>query len=263
VARLARTVAAPAVIRPASPVDIERVASWADIARLVTAAPEIPGGLELGRALSRAGIIPSIGHSDAFYPEVTQALESGYRSVTHLFCMLSSWRNIAGEKTLGGSESALLLDELFVELIADGRHVSGPMLQLALKSKGEERICLVTDSIWAAGLAPGQYDLGGVPIVVSKDSARLLDGSANAGSVATMDLCLRNMIDLGKATLEQAVQMGSTTPARLLGLDHRLGAVAAGMDADLVVLDRDLTVQRTVVQGRQVYAARASTAQRN
>lgn len=240
-------------IRPPSAAEVNRLLEYAPEIRVVTAAPEIPGGLELGRTLSRHGIVASIGHSDAQYPDVLKAVEAGYRHVTHLYCAMSRWVNIRGEKIAGVSESALLLDDLTVELIADGNHVSPHMMALTLKAKGTGLVCLVTDAIPFAGLPPGRYRLGGVEIVTTPTAARMPDDSGNAGSVATMVQLVRRMVqDVGVA-FEDAVAMATVVPARIIGVGHRKGMLAPGMDGDAVVLTQDLHVSMTVAGGRIVF----------
>ncbi len=250
----------PLHIRPPNPEEVGRLLEYAEEIRLVTAAPEIPGGLELGQRLHERGIVASIGHSDAYYPDVVRAVEAGYRHVTHLYCGMSHWVNIRGEKTAGVSEAALLLDDLTVELIADGNHVSPHMMALALKAKGVERVCLVTDALPFTGLPPGRYRLGGVDIVTTPTSARMLDDSGNAGSVATMDRLVQTMVQEVGVVLQDAVAMATVVPARVVGVDHHKGTLAPGMDGDVVVLTEGLRVAMTVVEGRVVYGARQKEA---
>ncbi len=245
----------PGAIRAPSPADLDRLSDWAEIVRVITAAPEIEGGLEVGRKAAALGIVASMGHSNALYPDVVRGVAAGYRSVTHLYCGMSKWVNVRGEKMAGLAESALLIDELFVELIADGNHVPPHLIQLTYKVKGADRVCLVTDSIWAAGLPPGPYQLGGVDIVVTPTSARMADGSGNAGSVATMDMNLRNVVQLAGIGLADAIRSATWTPANLLAIHNKKGVLAPGKDADVVVLDEDLRVRLTMVAGRIVFEA--------
>ena len=243
----------PAYVRGATAADIAFLTERAGCIRVVTAAPEIEGGLELGTALARAGIVASIGHSSALYPDVVRAAECGYRSVTHLFCAMRPWINVRGDKTAGLVESAFLLDELFVEVIADLNHVSAHLMQLVFKVKGADRVALVTDAMWATGLPPGPYKMGGLDIVVTPTSARLADDSANAGSVATMDACVRNAVLHAGVPLEAALRSASLTPATLIGASDRKGSLAPGKDGDVTVLTGDLQVRATIVGGRVVY----------
>lgn len=242
-------------IRPAQPAEVDCLLEYSEEIRVVTAAPEIPGGLELGRMLHQHGIVASIGHSDARYPDVVKAVEAGYRHVTHLFCGMSRWVNIRGEKTAGVSEAALLLDDLTVELIADGNHVPPHMMDLALRAKRPGQVCLVTDAIPFAGLPPGTYRLGGMEILTTPTAARMADGSGNAGSVATMIQLVQQMVTNVGVSLRDAAAMATIVPARIIGMDFRKGVLAPGMDGDVVVLTENLRVSMTVVRGSIAYRA--------
>lgn len=242
-------------IRSAQPPEIDRLLEHSEVIRIVTAAPEIPGGLELGRLLHQRGIVASIGHSDARYPDVVRAVEAGYRHVAHLFCGMSRWINVKGEKIAGVSEAALLLDDLTVELIADGNHVSTHMIALALKAKPYGKTCLVTDAIPFAGLPPGKYRLGEIEILTTPTAARMPDSSGNAGSVATMIQLIQRMVLSVGVKLQDAVAMAAAVPARVIGMDSRKGVLAPGMDGDIVVLTGDLRVAMTVVRGSIAYRA--------
>lgn len=243
----------PAFVRSASSHEVDRLLERADVIRVMTAAPEVPGGLELGQRMHAAGVLMSIGHSSAFYPDVVRAVEAGYRHVTHLYCGMSRWVNERGKKTAGVSESALLLDELSVELIADGNHVSPHMMELAIRMKGPNMTCLVTDCILAAGLPPGEYSLGGVKFVLTPTAARLADDSGNAGSILRMGEAVRNVVRMVGVSLQDAVRMASLTPARRIRMDHRKGSLSPGKDADIVILTPELDVAATIVGGRVVY----------
>ncbi|MBC7109041.1 MAG: N-acetylglucosamine-6-phosphate deacetylase [Methanomassiliicoccales archaeon] len=233
----------------------------------VSAAPELPGGLELGRELRQRGILASIAHSNATYQQVIKAVEAGFSHVTHLYSGMSSVRRINAYRFAGVLEATLLLDSLTTEIIADGHHLPPSLMRLVLKTKGTERVCLVTDAMAAAGLGPGRYKLGGLDVVVEDDVpdeyevrlekgnyvAKLADRSAFAGSVATMNMLVRNMVHLVGLPLIEAVKMATWTPARILGIGHERGLLAPGMKADLVVFDEELNVEMTIVEGEIVY----------
>lgn len=243
----------PAHIRGATPRDIEFLTQRADSVRLVTAAPEIENGLTLGNALAHHGIVPSMGHSSAAYKEVSQALEAGYRSVTHLFCGMKPWINVRGDKRGGLVESAFLYDDLFVEMIADLNHVSAHLMQLTFKVKGADRVALITDGMWATGMPPGPYTMGGLDIIVTESAARLADDSGNAGSVATMETCVQNVVTHAGVPLADALRSAALTPAALIGADRQKGSLTPGKDGDVTVLDAHLRVRATVTSGRVVY----------
>lgn len=210
--------------------------------RLVTLAPELPGALLAIHELTSAGIIVSAGHSGASMAEAIAGFDVGIRFGTHLFNAMSPLHH--REPGLPG---ALLSDErITIGLIADGVHVHPAMLALAVKTAGSSRIALTTDQTAAAGSPPGRYVIAGRESMSDGTSARLADGTL-AGSVATMDQLVRVMAGLPDVGLRHAVEMASTTPARLLGLDH---GIRAGAAADLVVLTPDLRVRLTLVGGR-------------
>jgi N-acetylglucosamine-6-phosphate deacetylase len=238
--------------------------------RRVSAAPEIPGGLRLGRELRERGIVASIAHSNATYTQVIEAIENGYAHATHIFSGMSGVQRVSAYRVAGVVESTLLLDELTTEIIADGHHLPPSLIKLVLKSKGLQRVCLVTDAMSAAGLGPGEYNLGGLRVVVEDAVpdvfeipkrkgncvAKLIDRSAFASSVATMNQMLRNMIELVGLQVNEAVQLATINPARMQGLDHEIGRVARSMKADLTVFDEDIRVLLTMVNGRVVYRRR-------
>lgn len=218
----------------------------------VSAAPELPGGLELGRELRRRKILAAIGHSDATAEEVVQAIEAGYSHVTHLYLGMSGVKKINGYRCAGVIEAGLLYDDLTVELIADGKHLPPPLLKLVYKCKGPGRIALCSDALRPAAMPEGEYYLGaegrGQKIRVKEGVAWL--GDNLAGSVVTGSRLVRNMVELAGVPLKEALQMMTATPARILRLDHFLGSLDPGKAADLVVLAGDLSALATIVGGR-------------
>ena len=243
----------PEHLRPPLP---EEVAPLLDALRArgrhrLTAAPEIPGGLPLGEAARKGGLHVAIGHSDATLDEVRRAMDAGYSHVTHLYSCTSGLRIERGYKTPGINEAALLLDELTVELIADGHHVPPELLQLVHKVKGPDRMCLVTDSMRATGLGEGTYRLGEWEVLVEAGVAKLPDRSKFAGSVCTMAHAVRTAAGAG-LPLHDVLRMASETPARLMGFECK-GTLAPGQDADVVLLDEALAVTATIVGGRIVF----------
>lgn len=234
--------------------------------REVTFAPELPGGLELARQLKNRGIVASIGHSGASYQEVIAAIEAGCTHVTHMFSAMSGIKRIRGYRITGLIESTLLVDELTTEVIADGHHLPPSLLRLVVKAKGADKVSLVTDAIAAAGMGPGHYMLGGLEVLVDEDVpeefeqvtsmsryvAKLKDKSSFAGSVATMNKLVYNMLHLAGIPLLDAVKMATFNPARVLGA-RNIGILCPGAKADIVLFDEDLTILMTVVEGRVVY----------
>jgi N-acetylglucosamine-6-phosphate deacetylase len=219
--------------------------------RMMTLAPELPGALELIRALVDAGAVPSLGHSDASYEQARAAVAAGARSVTHVFNAMPALHH----RSPGLLGAALDLPDLSGELICDGEHVSAPVMRLLWRAKGRDGMRLVTDAIEAAGMPDGQYHLGAGRVRVSGGRATVKVGSSGeslAGSTLTMDAAVAGAVRWLGLELPEAVALASLNPARLLGLDDRLGTIAAGMDADLAVLDDQLRACGTLVGGEWV-----------
>lgn len=210
-------------------------------------APELPGAAEFCAALLRSGISPSVGHSDAAYADVKRVYDLGCRCVTHLYSGMSTIVRKNAYRVLGVVESAYLLEDMMVEVIADGKHLPPELLRLVYQLKGPDRICLITDSMRGAGMAEGPTVLGrredGVPCVIEDGVAKLLDRSAFAGSVATFDRLVRVMYHDAAVPLTDCIKMASATPAKVLGLQSQKGHLAVGFDGDLVAFDEDISVK--------------------
>ena len=220
-------------------------------------APELEGAMDFADELSRRGILPSIAHSDAVYEVAEEAYRHGCSHVTHLYCAMSSIVRKNAFRYAGIQEAAYLIDDMTVEIIADGVHLPAPLLQFVYRFKGPDKIALVTDSMRGAGMPDGLSVLGsrknGQQVLIEDGVAKLMDRSAFAGSVATTDRLVRNMIRLGGASLPDAVKMATETPARIMGFADR-GRLQAGLRADLVFFDDEIRVSRTMVAGRTVFA---------
>lgn len=227
-----------------------------DIARW-SVAPELPGALELGNILQKKGIIASIGHTDAITDQVIEAHDNGYTLMTHLYSGMSGVTRRNAYRYGGAVEAAFLIDDMDVEIIADGIHLPKELLQLIYKIKGPDRIALITDSMRGAGMPEGEYKLGslkeGQTVIVEDGVAKLRDRSAFAGSVATADRLVRTMTTVAAVPLVDAVKMITYTPARILGINRQRGALACGMDADIVIFDDNIIIERTIIGGKTVY----------
>jgi N-acetylglucosamine-6-phosphate deacetylase len=240
---------AVAHMRRPSLADAERLlAAGRGHVRLVTLAPELPGGLELVGHLARCGVVPAMAHSDASYEQARAAADAGARHVTHCFNAMRPLHH----RDPGLVGAALDEERLSAEAIADGVHVHPVALRLLWRSKGWRRTALVTDAMPGAGAPEGTYRFGGHEVAVRAGQARLPDGTL-AGSVLTMDRAVRVLVGAGVPPRE-AVAMASLTPARVAGLVD-VGRVAPGCRADLVALDAELRVVWTMVGGRVVWRA--------
>ncbi len=244
----------PRYIKNPSPDEYKAIVDYSKSIKRWTIAPELPGALEMARYLREHGIVCSIGHSNAISDEVEQAVENGFTLVTHLYSGMSTVRRINAYRYAGVVESALLLDDLVVEIIADGAHLPKSLLQLVYKTKGADAICLVTDSMRAAGMPEGKTILGslddGQEVIVEDGVAKLLDRSAFAGSVCTADRLIRTMVQLAQVPLVEAIRMLTLTPARVLDIQDRKGSLAPGKEADIVVFDADIKISMVLVKGK-------------
>jgi N-acetylglucosamine-6-phosphate deacetylase len=221
----------------------------ADALSVVTVAPERPGALALIRRLRDAGVVPSLGHTDATYAELVAGVDAGATFVTHLYNTMRPFHH----REPGGVGAALTDDRLTVGLIADGVHAHTAALALALRAKGWERVALVTDAVSATGRAPGRYMLGGTPVVSDGVAVRRPDGVL-AGSALTLDRAVRVMVEQGGAHVEEALSMATQVPARLLERED-LGRLAVGCVADLVLWSSSLEVEATYIGGRLCFGA--------
>lgn len=222
-----------------------------------SSAPELPGALELGEELRRRGILAAIGHSDAGWQEVEAAWNSGYTHVTHLYSGMSSLHRKNAYRYIGVLESAYLIDDMTVEIIADGKHLPAELLKFVYKFKGPDCTALITDSMRGAGMPDGPSVLGhfekGLPVVIEEGVAKLPDRTSFAGSVATADRLVRNMVQLAKVPLTEVIRMAAATPARIMGFADR-GRLQKGLRADIVLFDEGIQVSQVIVGGRTVYS---------
>lgn len=246
----------PRFIRAPKPEEYRAILKASDHILRWSAAPELDGALEFGEALTKRGILAAIGHSDADYDQVKAALKAGYRHVTHLYSCMSTVHRRNAYRHAGIVESAYLLNDLTVEIIADGIHLPAPLLEFVYRFIGPDRTALITDSMRGAGMPDGMSILGsrenGQEVLIEDGVAKLKDRTAFAGSVATAERLVRNMIRMAGATLVDAVKMATATPARIMGFDDR-GRLEEGLRADLVLFDDDINVRRTIIGGRTVY----------
>ena len=228
--------------------ELERLlAAGRSSVRMVTLAPELDGGLDAVRAVVGNGAIAAIGHTDAGYEQTRAAVDAGATVATHLF---NAMRPLHHRDP--GPVLALLEDErVTLELICDGVHLHPGLVHSVLALAGPDRVALVTDAIATTGAGDGEYELGGRSVLVEDGVARLAGTDTLAGSTLTMDAALRLAVAAGVSVPDAACSL-STTPARLLGLHERVGALEPGMDADLVVLDDDLCVQGVMAKGAWV-----------
>jgi N-acetylglucosamine-6-phosphate deacetylase len=237
-------------------------APWLDREGLVTQmtlAPESPGALELIDALLEREILPSGGHTAANYEQVRAAVDRGLCHATHLFNCMSSAMKSGAFRLPGALETFLADERVMVELIADGKHVHPELMRLAVRAKGVDKVCLITDATAGAGLAEGaEFSIGSTRAVVRDGVGMIKDGSSLAGSVSTMIQMVKNMVELVGVSLTDAVRMASLNPARALGISGRKGSVELRKDADIVIFSSSFAVEKTLICGRVEYEARTT-----
>lgn len=218
--------------------------------KIITLAPETDGALDFIRHIVAQGTVVSIGHTGAKYAEVKAAMEAGATNVTHTYNAQSPLHH----REIGVVGSALLLEDLYCELICDTIHVSVPAMQLLVKNKRADKLALITDAMRAKGLADGVSELGGQTVYVKGGEARLADGTL-AGSVLRMNRALQNMVEKVGVPFTQAVDYCTLNPARTLKMENEAGSIAEGKRADFAVLNDKFDVLYTVRDGKIIYKA--------
>lgn len=220
------------------------------------AAPEVPGAIPFGKYITDKGILASVAHTLAEFEDIRTAYKSGYTHATHFYNAMPGFHKRHEYKYEGTVESIYLLDDMTVEVIADGIHVPPTILRLIYKIKGVERTCLVTDAMAAAA---SNYHTTFDPRVIIEDGVcKLADHSALAGSIATMDRLIRTMVQKADIPLADAARMASETPARIMGVSDRKGSLSKGRDADIIAMDSSLNVQGVWAMGQPVYHEEAT-----
>lgn len=219
-----------------------------DRVRLITLAPELPGQEKIIRAAVARGVTVSAGHSQATLLEMNSSIDWGVQHVTHTYNAMRPLNH----REPGILGAALYDDRLSAEIIADGIHVHPAAVRLLVRAKGVDRVCLITDSVGAAGLPDGRYVFEEQNVVVADHSVRLEDGTL-CGSMLTMERGVQNLVAFGAATLPQALAMGSRNPAHVIGLEHK-GLLAPGKDADLIAFDENGEISWTMAAGQVVYS---------
>jgi N-acetylglucosamine-6-phosphate deacetylase len=215
--------------------------------RLVTLAPELPRALELVRYLAAQGIVVSAGHTNATYAEMLAGIAAGVTRVAHLY----NGMTVFGHREPGAAGAALEQAQVYAEIVLDGFHVHPAAARIALRSKGLERLVLVSDATQAAGQGDGVYIRPGNRKIIVQDGAARLESGALAGSTLAMDRAVANAATFLNLPIHQAVQLASLNAAKSLGLADR-GLLAPGYRGDVVLFDRQISIQATFVNGQKV-----------
>ncbi|MFF9124562.1 N-acetylglucosamine-6-phosphate deacetylase [Streptomyces sp. NPDC014889] len=237
------------LLRDPDPAEVRKLIDAArGRARMMTLATELPGGIDSVRLLTEHGVIAAIGHTDATYEQTVEAIDAGATVATHLFNAMPPLGHRAP-----GPIAALLEDErVTVELINDGVHLHPAALELAFHHAGAQRVAFITDAMDAAGIGDGRYLLGPLQVEVEGGVARLVEGGSIAGSTLTLDRAFHRAVTVDRLPVTDVVAALSANPARLLGMDDRVGSLEPGKDADLVLLDEDFTLKGVMRRGTWV-----------
>ena len=218
--------------------------------RIVSMAPEVEGAEDFIRYLSSQGVVTSIGHTGAKFAEIEKAVEVGASNVTHTFNAQTALHH----REIGTVGSAMLLDALNCELIADTIHVSVPAMRLLIKNKPDDKVTLITDAMRAKGIPDGVSELGGQVVYVKNGEARLADGTL-AGSVLRMNRAIQNVVEKVGVPFTKAVDFATINPAKTLRIDDEAGSIKVGKRADFTVINANYDVLMTVRGGKVIYQA--------
>lgn len=219
----------------------------------VSAAPELENGYAFGKTGKELGIVMSPAHTNAEFSEIEKAKNNGYILMTHLYSGMKGVTRKNSFRIAGAIEAGLYFNDLFVEIIADGRHLPMELLQFIYKCKGADRICLITDAIRAAGMRNGAKTVigsikNGLSVVVEDEVAKLLDRQSFAGSTATGDRLYKTMANAIGKDMVALSKMASTTPAKIMGWTDR-GEIAVGKRADLLFMNDNLEIEKIIFGG--------------
>lgn len=217
-----------------------------------TYAPENDKDAEFANYAAQKGVVLSAGHTNAVYSDMKTALDAGCRLVTHLYSCTSTVTRNKGFRSLGVIESAFLEDDIFVEIIADGKHLPPELIRMIYKIKGADRVILVSDSLSIAGTDAKTGRMQSTDFIIEDGVCKLLDRSAFAGSIATADRLIRVVTKEAGIPLCEAVRMITQTPACVMGLNNK-GRLACGYDADICVFDEDVNISAVFVNGKMQY----------
>ncbi len=219
----------------------------------ISVAPELENGMEVGKTGSKQGVVMSVAHTDADFDTTLKACENGYTLLTHFYSGMAGALRKNAFRVAGAVEAGYYNDDVFVEIIADGKHLPASLLKLIYKLKGADKICLITDAMRASGLPEGAHSIlgrkeDGVPVIVEDGVAKLTDRQSFAGSVATTDRLIRTMYHLAEVDLIAISKMASSTPAKVMGYTDR-GSIEIGKRADFVLMDTALNIKKVIFKG--------------
>lgn len=216
-------------------------------------APELDGAIGLMDELNKQNILISAGHTAATYEDITKAFDHGLSLLTHFYSGMNSITRKGGFRILGTIEAGYLIDDLNVEIIADGLHLPPSLLDFIFRFKDKSKIITCSDSMRAAGCGDGESILGpknnGTKVIIEDNIAKMPDRSCFAGSIATGDTLVRTLINIVGLTPSEASCITSTQPASLIGIDKITGDIKEGKRADLILFDKDFNIDKVIAKG--------------
>lgn len=227
------------------------VEEFGDVIARWTYAPENDSDCRFAEFLNLHGIVSSAGHTNAVYRDIRNAMDKGCKLITHLYSCTSTVTRDHGFRSLGVIESAFLEDDMYVEIIADGKHLPPQLIRMIYKIKGSDRVALITDSLALAGTDVKTGRMQTTDFIIEDGVCKLLDRSAFAGSIATADRLVSVLVNDVKIPVTEAVKMLTETPAKIMNLTKK-GKLDCGFDADIVVFDSDISIKHVFVCGAQV-----------
>lgn len=243
----------PAHIRNPDDGTVDQLLAYANVTRILTFAPELPGALALTKQLVELGILPAAGHSSAREEEVRPLIDAGLRHMIHLWSAQSTTVREGPWRKPGLLEVSLTDDRLTGEIIADGKHLPPTLMKLAYKCLGPDRLCIISDATSGAGLPEGsRFRLGGMEYEVCDGVGMLFDRTAFAGSTTLLNQMIPILIEQVGIPLVEAIRMASLTPARVIGMADRKGSLEPGKDADIAIFNDDFTAWGVLIGGRWV-----------
>ncbi|MHB9033535.1 MAG: N-acetylglucosamine-6-phosphate deacetylase [Anaerolineae bacterium] len=247
----------PELLRMPDAAEREKLYGYVPILHSVTIAPEREGGHELLSQLVKRGIIVAGGHSDATYEQVCEEMNLGMTHTVHCWSGMSTVKRINAKRYGGMVEASLMEEGLTTEIIADGYHLPSSLMRMAYRLKGPDKLALVSDAMRASGLGPGVYSVAERKVFVDPDQrvAFTEDRKAFAGSVATILQCVQQVVQVVGVSLVDALRMATETPARIMRLNDKIGSLAPGYPADILILNRaDLELKAVYLAGKLVHS---------
>ena len=240
----------PAMRSPSAEEFAEYKKAAGELLKIMTLAPELDGALEFISLLRQHGVVAAVGHSNATFDQIRDAVQAGLTHVAHTFNAMRGLHH----REPGVVGAALVMDALTTELICDGHHVHPATLDVVLRCKPHDKIVFISDSVAALGLPEGDHDFLGIPVLVKDGAVRLKNSDNLAGSVLTLNVAIKNVFEwYGTIPLREIFSMASLNPARVIGIDGSKGQIAVGKDADIILMDEHFDIALTMVAGRIVY----------